>query len=217
LVPHRSGTYRGMIAMRSLIAADTYKFGRGSALSNYERRSAMSVVRSATVVGMLLGVGSTVLAGVPAQAASVPSESRTCVIVVDKVRPGEQTSHVLRSECASSPTGKAALQRSVSDETLLMIGYEDADYNTTTGDSFGWYGSAGPCDLEGYGIRNIGDDWNDKLSSFRTYGNCEEVNLFEHERYNLFQDGRRGFYVGDTSYVGFMNDLTTSIHVNAQL
>jgi hypothetical protein len=193
-----------MIAMRSLIAADTYKFGRGSALSNYERRSAMSVVRSATVVGMLLGVGSTVLAGVPAQAASVPSESRTCVIVVDKVRPGEQTSHVLRSECASSPTGKAALQRSVSDETLLMIGYEDADYNTTTGDSF-------------YGIRNIGDDWNDKLSSFRTYGNCEEVNLFEHERYNLFQDGRRGFYVGDTSYVGFMNDLTTSIHVNAQL
>lgn len=175
------------------------------------------------MVGMV-GLAAMLVSAVPVGAATSGStaEPQFCAFVLDPLEPGQELSRVVAQECAAD---EEDLESTLAGSTLLMYGFEHANYNEgQSGQVFIWSGSAGPCDTEGYGIRQLGVDpitgfdWNDKLSSFQTFNLCHEVNLFEHRQYNAFENGRRGFYVGSTRYVGdAMNDITTSIHVNAQV
>jgi hypothetical protein len=75
--------------------------------------------------------------------------------------------------------------------------YEDADYR---GDKF--------CMNSGESQRNIGDRWNDKISSIRIYGGAQ-VTVFEHEN---FKGNSRSFR-SDVSNLQDWNDRITSIEL----
>jgi hypothetical protein len=99
--------------------------------------------------------------------------------------------------------------------TLLMTLY----YNKNWEPGYNHFvGNEGSCDAAGYGIRNIGDKFdgsaNDQLASFKVYGNCDVVGLYEHEHYNLFTNGRQQFYRASKSDIGsYMWKRTTSLVV----
>ncbi|MCS0635049.1 hypothetical protein NX801_05130 [Streptomyces sp. LP05-1] len=118
-----------------------------------------------------------------AQAAqSAPAApARHCVVVLDQLRPGESASRVLSRDCATgteapAPTGRAAAA------TLLMTWYADIDYG---GDSTQIRGSYGGCNAEGYGFAYVGDAWNDRISSFKTFNSCDTVSGYDHANYGL--------------------------------
>ncbi|ASU60951.1 hypothetical protein [Nocardiopsis dassonvillei] len=68
------------------------------------------------------------------------------------------------------------------------------------------------CDGEGCGIAYVGDDWNDRVSSFRTFNGCNTVSGYHHANY-----GADAHYCGkcddsgfNESYVGSGADNTIS-------
>ena len=83
-----------------------------------------------------------------------------------------------------APTFEANPRPVESDEllsgTLLMTWYADANYGGANTQIVQY---SGPCDSTGYGIRYVGDSWNDKISSFKTFNNCNTVTAYTNSNY----------------------------------
>ncbi|MFH8407453.1 hypothetical protein ACH4FX_22065 [Streptomyces sp. NPDC018019] len=78
-------------------------------------------------------------------------------------------------------TGTApVLTKSAARSTLLMTWYADINYG---GASTQIRGNAGPCDSQGYGFAYVGDAWNDRISSFRTFNGCNTQEGYDHRNY----------------------------------
>jgi hypothetical protein len=170
---------------------------------------------AAVLVGLL---GLILTATPPAAAAAKPAGERFCGYVIDRLQKHEDSSRMLRQDCASS---KKALEGElgVAADTLLLILYEHANFNTDGLVKY-WYGAYGPCDSEGYGIRNISTfffDINDKISSWqRGAASCSAVYMYPHSEYRGSPSGYWHWYY-QVPYVGDdLNDKISSIHINYQ-
>ena len=132
-----------------------------------------------------------------------------CIVVIDKVRPGETSSRVVRSACGEQVPATTAA------EVPLITYYEHLNF---AGRSKTVYGSAGPCDADGYRIGNVGDlwclFWNVNITSFRYGSGCYYVNAYDHVNLN----GTCWHYNGNTGYVGASaNDTISSFRVSSAL
>ncbi|UXX98059.1 hypothetical protein N7U49_48060 (plasmid) [Streptomyces sp. AD2-2] len=106
-------------------------------------------------------------------------ETQKCVIVLDKLQPGHTSSRVLSHTCTAG-TESAQAQPSSIQSTLLMTWYADANQS---GASTQIRGSSGGCDASGYGIAYVGDDWNDRISSYKLFGTCNTVDAYDTSNY----------------------------------
>ena len=91
---------------------------------------------------------------------------------------------------------------------VLSIEYEDASFrgNTLT------FAASNPCADDGqanYVLPNIGEKWNDEISSFQGANRCD-LRHFEHADYRGRVFPYTGVYAGSATMSGF-NDVTTSI------
>ena len=143
-----------------------------------------------------------------------------CRITLAKLAPGETQSRVLAHTCAASPGELANAAVVPAASVLLMTWYQDINFG---GPSAQLFGSAGPCDAEGYGFSNVGTAWNDRISSFKAFNNCNRAVAFT----NINFGGTSATYVnaggvGHTPAlsVGFvgtaMNDKISSFLINRQ-
>ncbi|NKZ03767.1 hypothetical protein [Actinomadura latina] len=136
-----------------------------------------------------------------------------CAYVLDRMRPGETSSRVLRQGCAPSEKEARGAVGAAAD-TLLLVMYADANYGGLTKS---WYGKYGPCDTEGYGIRNLETTFwniNDKISSWSAgHHSCNYVNMWEDAvyqgRHAAWHNYSRVPYVGSA-----MNDRVSSVNVH---
>jgi hypothetical protein len=136
----------------------------------------MAAAASATVFAM---------AGTFASTATADSrEAQQCVIVLDELQPGQTSSRVLSHTCTTGTQADKAHPAGAQD-TLLMTWYADSDFN---GASTQVRGDDGGCDSSGYGIAYVGDDWNDRISSWKLWGTCNSVTLYDNRNYGASID-----------------------------
>lgn len=141
-----------------------------------------------------------------------------CSIVLDKIQPGQTQSRVLSYTCAESEVARDSLTASTT--VLLMTWYKDANFS---GSSTTINGCCGPCDAAGYGIQNVGSSWNDVISSFKSFNNCNRVRGYADINYGgtgaTWQD-LSGIGVTPALSVSFvgstMNDRISSFLLNRQ-
>lgn len=155
-----------------------------------------------TLVGAGLAItvpqaGQANAAGAPARASGLH-----CVVVLDKLKPGQHTSPVVSRFCGSTARTSKAY-------ALLMTTYWDADYG---GNSTQYFGRSGGCDSDGYGIPAVGYPDNTNISSFKTDNNCNYTNLWQEAFYygkgQMYPNTYAVPYIGDT-----MNDNVGSIRL----
>ncbi|GAB3836554.1 hypothetical protein ACFFMR_00040 [Micromonospora andamanensis] len=168
-------------------------------------RRGRSVLRGAATVALAAGM----LAGLPGVAAADPVDDSGdhCVIVLDRLKPGQTESDVVAQKCSDDPAdlshvGTMAL-------TPLVTFYEHAGYG---GKSRQLSGEAGTCDAAGYGFSSLTWDYQGGkfVSSFVTHGACNQVRGF----YNTQYSGYTERYTGSRSYVGDrLNDHIYSMTV----
>lgn len=113
--------------------------------------------------------------------------TRNCVIVLDELQPGQTTSRVLSHTCTTG-AASAKVQPASIQSTLLMTWYADANEG---GASTQIRGSSGGCDASGYGFAYVGDDWNDRISSYRLFGTCNSISGYDNSNY-----GSQIYYCG---------------------
>ncbi|MFI6709096.1 hypothetical protein ACIBF7_21850 [Nonomuraea sp. NPDC050478] len=157
------------------------------------------------------------VAAAPAAAASTesPAPTRSCSVLLEPIKPGETFSRVVKEVCADTieKADQAALggTRTAAEATLLL---EAADNINQGLPRYRWWGYSGPCDTAGYGIRDLGVMWNDRISSWRQgHSRCNYLNVWEH---NSYQGAKRYWhnwtkvdYVGDA-----WNDRISSMHIH---
>ncbi|QUX29365.1 hypothetical protein KGD83_01835 [Nocardiopsis akebiae] len=139
----------------------------------------------------------------PAQA-TVDDEH--CVLVLDELRHGQEESAVLSYACFPDARSRDRSHQAAAD-TLLMTWYDLPDF---AGGSTQVRGDFGGCDGEGYGIAYVGDDWNDRVSSFRTFNGCNTVSGYHHANY-----GADAYYCGKCGDSGFSESYVGSGADNA--
>jgi hypothetical protein len=127
-----------------------------------------------------------------------------CVVVLDKLKPGQKVSHVVSRTC-----GTAAQTKAPKAMTLLIQTYYDINYG---GDSTQFFGRSGGCDGDGYGIPTMGPIDQINISSFKTFNNCNYTNLWGEAWYlghgRMYPNTYQQWYIGDD-----MNDDVGSIRV----
>ncbi|MDR7275998.1 hypothetical protein [Catenuloplanes atrovinosus] len=160
-------------------------------------RNTTAVRRWATVAaGMAVAM---VVTAPAAQAAPASTGEEHCVVVLDKLRPGETTSRVVSRQCADTP--EAARQKhqeayaGAAAATLLLTLYADINYG---GASTVLEGNAGACDTAGYGFRDLGS-WRNRISSFKRFNWCQRVQGFDLVNYG---GAAYGPWTTDTPWVG---------------
>jgi hypothetical protein len=139
---------------------------------------------------------------------TAPENARNCVMVIDKVRRGEETSRVRSKECGPHASAPA-------ETVLLMEWYEHISNSPSSFTRV--YGDYGACDADGYRLRATGF-WDNRISGFNTWNGCNTVTAYD--LYNL--SGDRGYWESrwgmSVDWVGsFMNDRISSFwirHVN---
>jgi hypothetical protein len=147
-----------------------------------------------------------------------------CRIVLEKIRPGESESRVYSNDCYGSQQEMlAAREIEPHASTLLMTWYIDADYRGT---STYIEGHDGPCDRDGYGIRNVNGwtwGWNDVISSFKAWNHCNfvvgytDINYGGHSRTWFNGNGTYAVDALDVGNVGpDMNDKISSFRLQQQ-
>jgi hypothetical protein len=129
---------------------------------------------------------------------------QNCVVVVDKLRPGQQVSDILQTRCSTDPAFSALI---CGDPLVRM--YENLNYG---GYGYTFCGGYGTCDAAGYGFRDMGGFGNNILSSFKVYDACKFVRIYDSTGFgNLMVT-----YYGNRSYVGDQyNDRTSSFRISA--
>ena len=161
----------------------------------------------AALLTTLLLVGSwTIVASSPAQAATAAA-SPDCQVVLDRLHPGEHESRVLLKQCAR-PGERLAAPTLTSATVLIMTWYEHIRYG---GASTRIYGVYGPCDSAGYGIHQFDSFWNDRVSSFKVWNNCNYTRGYLNKDYGGTPCGR---WYGSVDWVGWtFNDKLSSFWV----
>jgi hypothetical protein len=158
-----------------------------------------------TACGMLFAA--LTITAAPAQGAAFEApkprtdEGQYCVMVLDKLQPGEAVSKVVKSACSTD----AASVLATCADPLIRI-FWDINYGPP---GVTYCGNAGPCDASGYGIGYLGSFAN-QVSSFKVYDTCNFTRLFDYTYYR----GETITYVGSRSWVGStFNDRAESIRV----
>lgn len=133
----------------------------------------------------------------PAQASV---EDEHCVLVLDAPQPGREEPAAPSHTCFPDAESRDRSPQAAAD-TLLMTWYDLPDF---AGASTQVRGRSGGCDREGYGIAYVGDDWNDRISSFRTFNGCNTVSGYHHANYgaDAYYCGKCGDSGFNASYVG---------------
>ena len=145
------------------------------------------------------------LGGTPTPAAA----GQHCVVVLDKLQPGQTTSRVLSQTCADRADAPA-LTKAAAASTLLLVLYEHATYG---GASTRITGAYGPCDAEGYGVSALVSSWRNRVSSLKGFNYCNVVEIYDGINYATFLASRgAGGSRLDWDWVGsYANDKTDSI------
>jgi hypothetical protein len=170
-------------------------------------RTTLRVLTAAILLG--LAVTAPAQAAVTTTAAPKPATGgQHCVVVLDKLRPGQSASRVLSRTCADRADAPA-LTRAAAASTLLLVLYEHINYG---GASTKIYGSYGPCDAEGYGVSALVSSWRNRISSLKGFNWCNVVELYDGINYatSLEVKGAIGSRL-DWPWVGYANDKTDSI------
>jgi hypothetical protein len=166
----------------------------------------------AAIATALGGVAPAAAGGKPMPAGGKPMPAgagQHCVVVLDKLRPGQTTSRTLSRTCADR-TDAPALTRTAAASTLLLVLYQDVNFG---GASTKIYGAYGPCDAEGYGFSNLGT-WRNRVSSLKGFNWCNVVDLYDNINYGgAFLAGFGGCCSRlDVPWVSsYANDRTDSI------
>jgi hypothetical protein len=154
----------------------------------------------------------TLLLVAPASAAlASPAAQEHCVIVVEKLKPGQTTSNIRSQTCASRPGSPQLQQTSALAGTLLIVLYE---HHTYGGASTRIEGSDGPCDAAGYGISALNSTWRNRMTSFKTFNWCNVIDLYDNNNYGGAFLGGWGSATStlSVSNVGsYANDRTNSM------
>lgn len=138
--------------------------------------------------------------------------AKHCVIVLEKLHPGESVSRVQSKQCT---TGDQPLVVPAA-RVQLMTMHEDIRYG---GASNKIYGSDGPCDADGYGVGDFKDwfpppldgFWNNRISSFELWSNCNATSAFDGTRYTGTCQNYSGYQI---DWVGSkMNDKISSLWI----
>jgi hypothetical protein len=147
----------------------------------------------------------------PTRSVHAASSAQSCQIVLDPLRPGETTSRIVSHHCSQNAEDLHPLAC----QTLLMRWWSDVGYagdHTDVCDNNG----NGPCDSYGYGINYVGDDWNDRISSYQVFNNC----IWARASLNINYGGECWSYHGDTVWVGAggaeFNDAISSFRIASQ-
>ncbi|MFY1668937.1 hypothetical protein ACN27G_03110 [Plantactinospora sp. WMMB334] len=141
-------------------------------MTNVRWRRPLRLASMASVV--LAAVAVAVTAFAPSSSAA--TEREECQIVLGAAPAPGAASPVLSRECSGSEGQLVAPAA----DTLLMVWYEGYNYG---GLSTKVYGSGGPCDTGGYGIAYVGDDWNDRIRSYKVFNNCNYSATFQHQNW----------------------------------
>jgi hypothetical protein len=170
----------------------------------------MRLLRMA-ILGLLFMAATSAPVAAAGRSPSGPSAStRQCGYVLDRIKPGETSSDVLRQACSSSEDALVS-ELGVQSNTLLIALYSDANYG---GFVYNFWGAFGPCDSAGYGIRNLAGEFNDRISSWQIgSSSCSGVYMYT----DAFYSGQMAYWHWYTQvpYVGdAMNDRISSIHIN---
>ncbi|MGI5270241.1 hypothetical protein ACQEUU_13900 [Nonomuraea sp. CA-218870] len=155
------------------------------------------------------------VAAAPAAASTNTAPARSCSVLLEPIQPGEKFSRVVKEVCADTieKADLAALggTRTAAEATLLL---EAADNINQGLPRYRWWGYAGPCDTAGYGIRDLGVSWNDRISSWRQgHSRCNYLNVWENNSYQ----GAKTYWHNWTKvdYVGAAwNDRISSMHIH---
>ena len=169
---------------------------------------------------LVMGALATALSGVtPAAAGGKPmplggkpmpaAAGRHCVVVLDKLRPGQTSSRVISQTCADRADAPA-LTMAAATSTLLLVLYEHVNYG---GASTRITGAYGPCDAEGYGVSALVSSWRNRVSSLKGFNYCNVVEIYNGINYAEFLASRgAGGSRLDWDWVGsYANDKTDSI------
>jgi len=135
-------------------------------------------------------------------AEALSSKDQHCVLVVEKVEPGEDASRVVESKCGTD----AELRSMVAARARIMIWYSDKNHKGSWTEVFG---KDGPCDRAGYTI-STDVIWQNRISSYRVDSNCWNSRIWNLG--NTAQD-----FAGHVPYVGNgYNDQVTKFKVWSQ-
>jgi hypothetical protein len=167
------------------------------------------MIRRLGLVGLVLtGMGlGLVHAPTPDAAAPLAPAGQHCVVNIDPVQPGAQTSRVEEGGCfatlaealAVATDGAARVDPQMqpheltkerfptAGRTVIAIDYADANFR---GDYILWSVSQGGC-APGVHFRasSMPDGWNDRVSSVLGGANCDLQFLFEHIDFNSHTQG----------------------------
>ena len=183
-------------------------------LARRPRRALLPLLAIALVVLPTVPAGAELTAdgGKPMPLGGTPTPSAAgqhCVVVLDKLRPGQTTSRVLSQTCADR-TDAPALTKAAAASTLLLVLYEHVTYG---GASTRITGAYGPCDAEGYGVSALVSSWRNRVSSLKGFNYCNVVEIYNGINYAEFLALRgAGGSRLDWDWVGsYANDKTDSI------
>ncbi len=159
----------------------------------------------------LVTVASLALTPLPARAGETSPSGQHCQTILGVPDPVTRLAEVESFECA--PNGEQLV--APEGRTLLIRWYRHAYYYEE-----GWwdhtdiYGSAGPCDSAGYGIRETAywNSWGNEISGFKVFNNCNWTKVWPQTN---FRGGGYGYY-GNVPYVGDkFNDRIRSMWLSA--
>jgi hypothetical protein len=175
------------------------------------RRLATLLVMAALATA-LSGVTPAAAGGKPMPLGGKPmpaTAGRHCVVVLDKLRPGQTSSRVISQTCADRADAPA-LTTAAATSTLLLVLYEHVNYG---GASTRITGAYGPCDAEGYGVSALVSSWRNRVSSLKGFNYCNVVEIYNGINYAEFLASRgAGGSRLDWHWVGsWANDKTDSI------
>lgn len=130
-----------------------------------------------------------------------------CNIVLEPLRDGETVSKIKSKECFDT---FAERQARIGNDTLLMIWYDNINYNVHESDDSTTVEGTDPCDREGYGISDVPFAWDWTISSYKVFNNCNKSTIFTEENYK----GAPANFTGNVPYVGYThNDDVESIRI----
>jgi hypothetical protein len=156
---------------------------------------------------LVIALAALVTAATPVQATSsdrtvsIAKAAEHCVYFLDKIQPGQEISRIAGSRCFNDEAA-AALACTNPLATMWM----DVNYS---GDGYTWCGSYGTCDAAGYGFRSIGYPLANRVSSFRVYGNCTFMRMYDYVDFG----GDTITCIGSRSWLPSFNDRAESFRV----
>lgn len=172
---------------------------------------------------IVLSVAAGLAAAAPASASSTQAETGKggavthCVTVIEKLAPGERESRIVERTCTTDAQKLVSMKASMNFRSLLVQYFEHPDHQGASDSIYGWGGS---CDASGYGIPSTAP-FENRISSWYTYGTCDHVQAFEGGRYGgdslSFHSSKvnyprhkdaRGNWIGKD-----MNDIVRSVWV----